>query len=365
MHFSSAPGSEGTDRNIDSLFFVCICSFDYCGLFPQKRRNPSAGSVGGDETLVNHLREPWTGDLDEILKQRRVVRVLVYYSKTNFAIVEGRPQGLEYELLHNYQNFLDKKGGRGKVVPLVVFIPVPREQIIPLLLEGRGDIATGLTITPQSEKLVAFTVPYITDVRGVIVTGKGVSGLRSLGDLAGRTVHVAAGSGYAEQLRELYGFDWLKITAMAYQESQLDQNVRGRGGAVGILQVLPVAAAEVGIRNVARTEDNIHAGVKYLNYLRETYFNDPGISPDDKVDFALAAYNAGPARIESLRRKAADMGLNPNKWFFNVERAALRVSGRTTVLYVAAIYKYYIAYKSADRIIQEKHIKLQKAGKDL
>jgi membrane-bound lytic murein transglycosylase MltF len=128
--------------------------------------------------------------------------------------------------------------------------------------------------------------------------------------------------------------------------------------------VLPQTAAEVGIRNVAVAENNIHAGVKYLNYLRETYYNDPGISADDKVDFALAAYNAGPARIESLRRKTADMGLDPNKWFFNVERVALRVTGRETVQYVADIYKYFIAYKSAERIIQEKRIKLQQAEKD-
>jgi membrane-bound lytic murein transglycosylase MltF len=159
----------------------------------------------------------------------------------------------------------------------------------------------------------------------------------------------------------MYGFDWLKIAAMAYKESQLDQNVRSRTGAVGILQVLPQAAAEVGIRDVANAENNIHAGVKYLNYLRETYFSDPGLSEDDKVDFAFAAYDSGPAKIESLRRKAADMGLDPNKWFFNVERVALRVIGREPVQYVADIYKYFIAYKSAEKIIQEKRMKLQKA----
>ena len=55
------------------------------------------------------------------------------------------------------------------------------------------------------------------------------------------------------------------------------------------------------------------------------------------------------------------MGLDPNKWFFNVERAALRVIGREPVQYVADIYKYFIAYKSAEKIIQEKRMKLQKA----
>lgn len=93
---------------------------------------------------------------------------------------------------------------------------------------------------------------------------------------------------YIKTYAKMYGFDWLKIAAMAHQGSQLEQNVRSRTGAVGILQVLPQAASELGIRDIASPENNIHAGVKYLNYLRGSYFSDPGISEADKVDFALA-----------------------------------------------------------------------------
>ena len=46
-----------------------------------------------------------------------------------------------------------------------------------------------------------------------------------------------------------------------------------------------------------------------------------------------------------MRNRAKSAGLDPNKWFFNVERAALEVIGQETVRYVANIHKYYIAYK--------------------
>ncbi len=469
-----------------------------CSRQPESLPFPEAKDKGGD-VLVSRLNERWNGDLDVTLKNRRPIRVLVSYGKTNFAVVQGHPQGMEYELLHDYETFLDAKVRRRRIKPMVVFIAVPRAQLIPFLVEGRGDIAAGLAVTPEREKLVVFTVPYIRNVREVIVTGKDVPGLRALDDLSGRTVHVVAGSGYAELLKELnrqfrkegqrpiriietdkvleaedllemvnsgifkitvvdeyiadlwkgllpdiavrkdilpdtdtniawavrkqnpqllaslnefintrarrgpmlsdillskyygstrwirnpiakserqklvryqfyfkkyakaYGFDWLKIAAMAYQESHLDRNARSRTGAAGIMQMLPGTAHQMGIRNVAAVRNDIHAGVKYLAYLRDTYFNDPGILPADRIDFALAAYNAGPARIEELRRKAAEMGLDPDRWFFSVERVALREIGWETVQYVADIYKYYIAYKSAERIIQQKRLKRREA----
>jgi membrane-bound lytic murein transglycosylase MltF len=60
--------------------------------------------------------------------------------------------------------------------------------------------------------------------------------------------------------------------------------------------------------------------------------------------FAFASYNAGPGRIRALRKEAAKRGLDPNKWFDNVEIVASEKIGRETVTYVANIYKYYVAY---------------------
>jgi membrane-bound lytic murein transglycosylase MltF len=148
----------------------------------------------------------------------------------------------------------------------------------------------------------------------------------------------------------------MKIAALAYQESRLDQNARSPKGAVGIMQILPSTAAgpSVGIADIDNVENNIHAGVKYLRYLRDRYFSDPQISPEAQIDFTFAAYNAGPARINSLRKSAIKMGLDPNRWFFNVEHVARRVIGQETVQYVINIHMYYIAYKTSMYMVERR-----------
>ncbi len=148
-----------------------------------------------------------------------------------------------------------------------------------------------------------------------------------------------------------YEFDWLLILALAFQESGLDHSSRSQAGAVGLMQIRPSTARDpkVGVENVYDVENNIHAGVKYLDFLRERYFSTEDIRPRDRVRLALAAYNAGPARIRRVRARAEKMGLDPNKWFRNVELAALRDIGQETVRYVSNINKYYVLYQSLVR----------------
>jgi membrane-bound lytic murein transglycosylase MltF len=151
---------------------------------------------------------------------------------------------------------------------------------------------------------------------------------------------------YAEQ----YGSDWLLAVAQGYQESELDHSRRSEAGAVGVMQIKPSTAADrnVGIANVEVLENNIHASIKYMHFIRDRYFTDPDIAPLDQGLLTLAAYNAGPARVMTLRQKAAAVGLDPNQWFGNVEIIAARVIGRETVDYVGNVYKYYSAYKAVE-----------------
>ncbi len=153
-----------------------------------------------------------------------------------------------------------------------------------------------------------------------------------------------------------YDFDWLMITAQGYQESKLDQSVRSEAGAVGIMQVLPTTAADpnVGIEGIDEVGPNVHAGVKYLRFLKDRYFSDPEISPLDQMLFTFAAYNAGPGNIAKARRRAVKMGLDPNRWFGQVEIAAARAISREPVIYVRNIYKYYVAYDRIAAIAAEK-----------
>jgi membrane-bound lytic murein transglycosylase MltF len=154
---------------------------------------------------------------------------------------------------------------------------------------------------------------------------------------------------------EQYDLDWLLLAALAYQESKLNQAARSHAGAVGIMQVRPSTArdANIGINDVYQLEPNIHAGTKYLRFLIDNYFIHPEIDSLNAGLFALAAYNAGPFRVQKLRKEAQRQGLNPMLWFNHVELIAAQQIGRETVEYVSNIYKFYTSYRALLRYTQE------------
>jgi membrane-bound lytic murein transglycosylase MltF len=142
-----------------------------------------------------------------------------------------------------------------------------------------------------------------------------------------------------------YNVDYVLMMAQGYQESQLNQNAKSGVGAIGIMQVMPSTGKELQVGDVKQIDSNVHAGVKYIRFMIDEYFANEPIDATNKVLFAFAAYNCGPARLRQLRREAERRVLDPNVWFNNVERVAGERVGRETVQYVGNIYKYYVAYK--------------------
>jgi membrane-bound lytic murein transglycosylase MltF len=153
-----------------------------------------------------------------------------------------------------------------------------------------------------------------------------------------------------------YEFDYLLLAAQGYQESGLDQNKRSPAGAIGVMQLLPTTAKDphVAIPDIQKLENNIHAGTKYLRFMVNEYFDDPKINQLNRMLFAFASYNAGPNKIALLRKKAEEKGLDPNKWFQNVEIVVSDEVGRETVTYVSNIYKYYVAYLMSTQEIEKR-----------
>ena len=428
----------------------------------------------------------WTGDFDGMQK-RRLVRIIVPYSKTTYFMDKGEQLGVAAQLGQELEKSLNK-GVKKEVERIrVAFIPTPRDKLLSALNEGRGDIvAANLTITPLRLKDVDFTKAGITGVREVLVTGPSAPDIGRLEDLSGKDLYMRKSSSYREHLDALnakwrmqgikpirlrdadehlededlmemvnagllpyaivddhkaqiwakvlpslkvrgelaineageigwamrknspllkaklddfleqhsakadaliayvikryysqdkmvrrayapdemkkfeeligyfkrfgdqYGFNHLMILAQGYQESALNQKLRSKAGAVGIMQLLPSTARikEVNITGVeSSAERNIEAGNKYLRHLIQVYIDDPAFDAKNQTLFAFAAYNAGPNNLKKFRARAETMGLNPNIWFDNVENAAAAIIGRETVQYVSNIYKYYIAYQ--------------------
>ena len=142
-----------------------------------------------------------------------------------------------------------------------------------------------------------------------------------------------------------YKMDFLLMAAQGYQESGLNQEARSPVGAIGVMQIMPETGKILKVGDITQLEPNIHAGVKHMRSLMNTFFANEPMDDVNKGLFTFAAYNAGGARVRALRKEAEQRGLNPNVWFGNVEQITSERIGRETVTYVANIFKYYVAYQ--------------------
>lgn len=147
-----------------------------------------------------------------------------------------------------------------------------------------------------------------------------------------------------QQYAERNDLDWLNLAAVAFKESTLNPAARGAGNATGLMQVTPAAARSVGVGNIHRLENNVQASARYLASLRRKFFSSPRLNERERMAFTLAAYNMGPQRVQQLRAEAKRRGLNPDQWFFQVERIAAEQVGMGVVSYVNSVNKYFLAF---------------------
>ena len=143
-----------------------------------------------------------TGDLDVMIKGRNI-RALVLYNRAGFFYVDGRPQGIYYEAMRVFEQFVNETLHTKQHIQ-VTFIPVRPEDAQAALLQGVGDVlAYAVGVTPDREKQVAFSIPIQTDVKQVLVTGKNFGQLTSLADMGGKKIYVNPLSTYYENLEKV------------------------------------------------------------------------------------------------------------------------------------------------------------------
>ena len=447
----------------------------------------------GDNPIFSPLAAAEVRNFDEMV-DARVIRALVVYSKTSYFLDGAVQRGLDFDFLRQFEKFVNKSLNTGHFKVHMVFIPVTREEILPALIAGHGDLAVAnLTITPERQSSIDFSIPVFSAINELLISQQQDDWQpQSLDDLSGREIHVRRSSSYYSSLSSInqqltarglapariirvdeklededllemlnagllsttvvdshkarfwqqiftdmrlhsqlplreganvawamrknsphlaamankfikthrggtlygnlmlqrylkntsyvenalssqsmqrfrdtapvfrkyakqYEFDWLMLMAQGFQESRLNQTVRSPAGAMGIMQIKPSTAADkrVNVANIGQLDNNVHAGTRYLRFLRDHYFGDADMDETEKTLFAFAAYNAGPSRVINLRREAEAAGLNPNLWFGNVEVIAARRIGRETVQYVSNIYKYWMTYRLAQHELKE------------
>jgi membrane-bound lytic murein transglycosylase MltF len=131
-----------------------------------------------------------TEDLDQIIK-RRNLRAIVILNPTGFFYDNGHPMGINYEALRELETYINQKEKTRALKIKVTFIPVRPDQMEAALVQGVGDfICYAVVVTPERQQRATFTVPVISDVKQVIVSGPKFGAAATLDDLGGKPLYV-------------------------------------------------------------------------------------------------------------------------------------------------------------------------------
>ena len=230
-----------------------------------------------DPSILDRLKnEHWTGDIDGML-ERRYIRALVLYNKTNFFYDGPQPRGITYEALKEFEKFLNEKLNTGNKPVHLIFIPVSPEEGLKRMRDGRGDIAaSNLAILPELQPIVDFSDPIRERAREVVVTGPSAPPITSLDDLSGKEVFVRKISRYWPNLQRLNErFRSEQRAPVIIRKA--DQNLQDED----ILDM--VNAGLVGVTVI----DDLIAGFWAKVYDGIRVHNDLSLADDDKIGWAV------------------------------------------------------------------------------
>jgi membrane-bound lytic murein transglycosylase MltF len=195
------------ETRLRALVYAVMSLLCFClGGNALAQKTPQAASATTITIDPTAMQKPWSGDLDGMI-ERRVIRVLTVNSKTFYFHDRGTLRGTVVEFYRLFEDELNKKlAAAGKlknknIKVKVYFIPVRRDQLLPALAAGKGDIAgANLTITPERQKLVDFPSPVLANVSEVVVSGPASPKVASVDDLSGKEVFVRKSSSYYESI---------------------------------------------------------------------------------------------------------------------------------------------------------------------
>ena len=183
-------------RRLPGVLAAILC----LGVLTSAQAPTEKGRLG---LTLTQITAPWTGDLDGMV-ERRMVRVLTAFSKTQYFIDRGTPRGTAYDQGRLLEEHLNKVFGKPGAAIDVQFVPLSRDELIPALNAGKGDIVMAdLTVTPERRQLADFTAPWIQGVEEIVVTRPDGPVITSVEDLSGKDVFVRESSSYYESLVSL------------------------------------------------------------------------------------------------------------------------------------------------------------------
>lgn len=166
--------------------------------------NPNLqGQTEAADAFQDYIIKPWAGDFEGMV-ERGFVRLLTVHNPIYFTYDGAEKKGLVVEFAQALETHLARASGRKAGTLDVIIIPVTRDNLLPFLMAGKGDlVAANLTVTPARQALIDFSDPIYPGVNELVITGPAAPAVKSLEDLVETEVHIRKSSSYFEHLSAL------------------------------------------------------------------------------------------------------------------------------------------------------------------
>lgn len=117
---------------------------------------------------------------------------------------------------------------------------------------------------------------------------------------------------YFKESSQRYNIPYSVLAALSYQESHWNMNALSYTGVRGLMMLTQATATILGVKDRSNPKESIHGGAKHLNQMIKDVPAE--VQGEDRLKFALAAYNIGMSHILDAQLLAKKMGLNQNVW---------------------------------------------------
>lgn len=298
-------------------------------------RTLSVRASGGELPLAEHIAAAVEGlKIDILPEQTGLVQILA-------GVGEGR---FDVALAPTHLVRVEQLGGRRLVSALTL-----------------GDARLGWGVRAGNPELLAALDAFLArEIGGDDYAFLRMKYLASGAALAHGNAERAGGispyDAIARRYAPQYDLDWRLVVAQMFQESRFDPKLVSPAGAAGLMQMMPQTAARFDVGDLRDPDESIRTGTRYLRRLIDVY--EPTLPLATRIRFALASYDAGPGHVIDARTLARELGLDPNRWYGNVEKAMLlleqpeyyenakrgRCRGSECVKYVEEIDRRYRLY---------------------
>jgi len=179
---------------------------------------------------------------------------------------------------------------------------------------------------------------------------------------------------YFKQAAKKYDISWELIAAQSYQESHWNPRAKSYTGVRGLMMLTQSTAKMLGVKNRLSPKQSIMGGTRHLKQMLR--YVPKEVQGENRIKFALAAYNIGMGHVRDARKLAKKFGLNQNIWsdlkvtlpLLSQKRYYRTVKygyarGSEPVRYVESIYDYKNILKNNIKEQEKAKVEKEEAAK--